>query len=1081
MARRLRSVLTDKPNLFDLVLSSPEISSLSGLGEKGGAMSFSGLSEAGKPFFLLTLALATNQSIVAIASSAKQQEHLFSELHALADLAPRNIEPLLFSECESFSRDKKTEILPDLEARASILSTLLKLDASKESVSLVIATERSLHQTVPSPQTLRNASLLLKIGDKLSMDSLADDLIRHGYELEAQVAGRGQFARRGGILDIFSFHDEWPVRVEFLGEEIVSMRSFDPHSQISISPLTETQWTPLFDQTDPKTKFAHLEDYLPTERWVWWEPLDPKDPVRIERISRKRRTAESSKAISIEIVAHEFLQNISLDPVLSEQRRSLVERHWKTWLTEGWRVAVCCNNQGEEQRLREWIGKDLAKRALWLKSPLLRGFSWHTLKLAVLSDAEIFGRYQTLRKERVRKNSSTIQIRRESIDFSLFKKEDLVVHVHHGIGRFLGVGKVETEGKPQEVLTLEYEGGSLLHVPIEQAHLVGRYVGVGKARPALDQLGGSRWSKATARAQRSIVDYAAVMLKTQAERQLRPGIAFSPDTPWQKEFENSFLYEETPDQITAIEETKIDMESTRPMDRLICGDVGFGKTEVAIRAAFKAVMSGRQVAVLAPTTVLAQQHERTFHERMADYPIRIDLLSRFRTKKQQLASLLAAREGSVDILIGTHRLLQPDVSFRNLGLVIVDEEQRFGVKHKESFKQLFKFVDMLTLSATPIPRTLYQALMGTRDMSTIETPPAHRLPIETIVAPYDERLIRAAIERELARGGQVYILHNRIHSIQRLRDRIRILVPKARVDIGHGRMEEDELEAVMLRFVKGETDVLVATTIIESGLDIPRANTILIDRADLFGLADLYQLRGRVGRSQTKAYAYLLLPPHLMMEADARRRVSAIRQYSELGAGFKVAMRDLEIRGAGNLLGFEQSGHASAIGFELYCQLLKQTLARLKGEKTSPRVEVKIRLDFLPMSEDHSMNNLGAFLPRNWMPESRQRIEGYRRLAEIGDENELKTLEKIWLDRFGKLPNPAHWLLDIARIRLQAARRGLESVEVETGKVLLRKRGKYLLHHGKFPRLKRSSSRLSGSDISRCLSELRDWIEILRE
>jgi len=603
------------------------------------------------------------------------------------------------------------------------------------------------------------------------------------------------------------------------------------------------------------------------------------------------------------------------------------------------------------------------------------------------------------------------------------------------------------------VLTLEYAGGSLLHVPVEQAHLVGRYVGVGKRPAGLDELGGSRWGKAALHAQQAVMDYAAQLLQVQAERRHHSGFAFAPDTTWQREFEEAFVYKETPDQETAIVDTKKDMESARSMDRLICGDVGFGKTEVAIRAAFKAVMNGKQVAVLAPTTVLAQQHDRTFRERMADYPVRIDLLSRFRSKKEQRQTLASLRAGTVDILIGTHRLLQTDVVFHDLGLMVVDEEQRFGVKHKEQFKQIFKLVDMLTLSATPIPRTLYLALVGARDMSQIETPPPNRLPVETIVAAYDERLIRSAIQRELGRGGQVYFLHNRVHSINRARDRIRNLAPDARIEIAHGQMEEEELETVMMRFVAGEIDVLVSTTIIESGLDIPRANTILIDRADHFGLADLYQLRGRVGRSQMKAYAYLLLPRHLMMEQQARKRVSAIQQYSRLGAGFKVAMRDLEIRGAGNILGTAQSGHATAIGFELYCQLLKQTIAKLKGEKPSPRIEARVRLDFLPMSEDHARGDAGAFIPRSYMTESRQRIEAYRRLAEVAREDDLRLLSDEWRDRFGKFPLPVVHLLDVTRVRLAAAAAGISSVEVEENKLLLHRGVNLIMIGSRIPRL----------------------------
>jgi transcription-repair coupling factor (superfamily II helicase) len=497
------------------------------------------------------------------------------------------------------------------------------------------------------------------------------------------------------------------------------------------------------------------------------------------------------------------------------------------------------------------------------------------------------------------------------------------------------------------------------------------------------------------------------------------------------------------------------MEQPRPMDRLICGDVGFGKTEVAIRAAFKSVMDGKQVAVLAPTTVLAQQHFEVFRQRMLDYPVRIEMLSRFRSHGKQRKILNLLREGGVDIVIGTHRLISGDVLFKDLGLVVIDEEQRFGVLHKEKFKELFKLVDVLTLSATPIPRTLYLSLVGAKDMSTIETPPLNRLPVETIVCGYDERIIRDAIKRELERQGQIYFLHNRVQSIERVRERIADLVPEARVDIGHGQMNSDELEEVMARFVAGKTDVLVCTTIIESGLDIPNANTIIIDRADRFGLADLYQLRGRVGRAEHKAYAYLLLPREMMTIGAARKRINAIKQYSSLGAGFRIAMRDLEIRGAGSILGTAQSGHIIAIGFDLYCQLLKQAVAQLKGGKFQRRLEVDLRLDFVATNEaDFVVGTLvPAFVPRDYVSDTGLRIKAYRQLAEVTSRDTLERLRRDWRDRFGKFPPAVDNLFLLSEIKLVAAKAGITRVEVREGKLMLTRRGDFILVGGKFPRL----------------------------
>jgi transcription-repair coupling factor (superfamily II helicase) len=631
-------------------------------------------------------------------------------------------------------------------------------------------------------------------------------------------------------------------------------------------------------------------------------------------------------------------------------------------------------------------------------------------------------------------------------------------------------------------------------VPLEQAYLVSRYVGAGKKSPPLSSLGDGKWARAKIKAAASIFDYAGKMLSIQAERQMQSGYAFTPDTKWQTEFERSFPFRETPDQMKAIIDTKIDMERPRPMDRLICGDVGFGKTEVAVRAAFKTVMDGKQVAVLAPTTVLAQQHFEVFRQRMREYPVRIEMLSRFRSHSEQKKVLQLLREGGVDIVIGTHRLISGDVVFKDLGLVVIDEEQRFGVLHKEKFKELFKLVDVLTLSATPIPRTLYLSLVGVKDMSTIETPPPNRLPVETVVSAYDERIIRTAIDRELERQGQVFFLHNRVASIERVRERIVHLCPQARVEIGHGQMDADELEAVMARFIAGKTDVLVCTTIIESGLDIPNANTIIIDRADQFGLADLYQLRGRVGRAEHKAYAYLLLPREMMTVGAARKRISAIKQYSSLGAGFRIAMRDLEIRGAGSILGTAQSGHIMAVGFDLYCQLLKQAVAQLKGQKPRLRLDVDVRLDFVVTNEAELIQpgydsfpaveltgtarkpslpeRVPAFIPVAYVSDPAMRIRSYREIAEIASREQLERLRRDWRDRFGAFPPAVDNLFMLVEIKLVAAESGVSRVEVRERKVMLTRHGDFILVAGKFPRL-------VGSKIDQHLPEVVELIKKL--
>jgi transcription-repair coupling factor (superfamily II helicase) len=705
---------------------------------------------------------------------------------------------------------------------------------------------------------------------------------------------------------------------------------------------------------------------------------------------------------------------------------------------------------------------------------LARGFTLPDAKLALLTDAEIFGRAESLEQRRGGWQRARKALARQCLRFDDFSEDELVVHLDYGIGRFRGLQVLPGQEEAGEVLVLEFARGSKLYVPLEQGWKVSRYIGVGRKNPALSELGDGRWQKARTRAESSVLAYAEKLLRVQAEREMEPGLVFPADNTWQREFEDSFPFDETPDQITAIADTKRDMESARTMDRLICGDVGFGKTEIAIRAAFKAVMGGKQVAFLAPTTVLAQQHWQTLRERMSDYPVTVGLLSRFRTPKQQKQVLAGMKDGAVDIVVGTHRLLGKDVAFKDLGLVVVDEEQRFGVLHKERLKENFRKVDVLTLSATPIPRTLYLSLLGARDMSTIETPPPNRIPVETIICGYDERIIRDAIKREMARGGQVYFLHNRVHSIGKLEDRIKDLVPGARVLVGHGQMPEDELEDVMAKFVRGDADVLLCTTIIESGLDIPNANTIIIDRADRFGLADLYQLRGRVGRSNHKAYAYLLLPRELTGgTGEARQRIAAIRQYSNLGAGFRVAMRDLEIRGAGNILGTEQSGHILAIGFEFYCRLLKAAVARLKGEKAPGRPEVRMEIDFVATDPAAAeKDRLPAWIPTDYIAEPRERIAAHRELAEAETLPALDEVKARWRDRYGRLPNPARNLLKLGAIRLRAATAGIDLVQTEGNVLRLRRGGDFIMIGHRHPRLDSEDPALKLRQILTLLQQL---------
>jgi transcription-repair coupling factor (superfamily II helicase) len=1010
-------------------LNRPELTAWwSVLGQEP-VISLANLEPAARAYVLAALHRKAGRPFLVVAPSVKIQEEFANDLQAWG------LDFLFYPEAE----EGRAEVLPDQEIAAERLTVLSRLSSDFAGVVLVTAT--GLEQKLCSPEQLRQARCEVRTGDVQPREAWLKKLQEAGYARETQVQARGQLSVRGALLDIFPWDASHPFRLEWDDDTIISLRTFDPLGQRSM----ETHDTVSFLLTTPSEpqRTALLTDYL---------------PAQILRCELEDEIVDTALPFPpLEFFAHDFLHAPRGDFILQEKRRDLFLDHLLDWVTEDWEVVVFCNNEGEEQRLREIIqeaGIDPA-RLRFVQQPLLRGFVFPASRLVVLSDSEIFGRYQTLRALRRQERLVARRSRQQALDFSEFVEGDAVVHLQYGIALYGGLQKIPTEeGGEQEVLTLEFAERAKLYVPLEQAYLVSKYVGVGKKTPSLDTLGGNRWERAKTAAHKSVMDYAAQLLKVQAERNTLQGQAFAADTAWQKEFEDAFVYEETEDQLTSIEEVKRDMETAKPMDRLICGDVGFGKTEVAIRALFKCVMSGKQAAFLCPTTVLAQQHFENLSERYADYPIRVDLLSRFRSAKQQKETLRRLQEGSVDIVVGTHRLISKDVKFKDLGLVVIDEEQRFGVVQKEKFKQLFRLVDVLTLSATPIPRTLYLSLTGAKDMSTIETPPAHRHPVETIVAQYDERIIREAIERELARNGQVYFLHNRVQSIHNVEERLRLLVPKARIEVGHGQMDEDELEQVMRRFIDGDTDILLSTTIIESGLDIPNANTILIDRADRFGLADLYQLRGRVGRAQHKAYAYLLLPRHLMTVGDARKRVSALKQYSQLGAGFKIAMRDLEIRGAGNLLGTAQSGHIAAVGFELYCQLLKLAVARLKGEKKVRLVECKLQLDFLHWGQTEApVDKVPAALTTHYMTESRARIEGYRRLAEIQSGEELTELQEEWKDRYGPWPETVELLLRAQELRLLGSERRLQSIETQGEKLILQRGQDFIMVGGKFPRL----------------------------
>jgi len=1023
-------------------------------------VAFSHVAESAQAFLVAGLATEIRKTLWVLCPNVRSQELLYESL--------LNWQPnaLFLPEAEFAAVEN---ILPDPELAAERLALLNRLQREK-GPHLIVATRAALDQPAPDPAALKAAVLVLRRGKQAPLEGTIEALVAAGYERVAQATTRGQFAVRGGILDIFSWQAARPIRIEYFGDDVESLREFDVDNQTSIRNLQHVEI--LLEAAENQT--ASVRDYVAADHLrIEIEPEKAGSDAEIQigegwlGGTRAARPQERGRRAGVPPTdAEDFrgafdqcdIGDFAVgDFMLVEAKRAQFAARLRDWRAAEFHIVIYFQTEGEIERFREIMGDTIAGIEL-LEGTLPRGFVFPDGRLVVLSGAELFGRYTTHGRRRLQR-AEQLSRNRAQIDFSELNEGDFVVHLEHGVGRFLQLTRVPSPaGEMQEALALEFANDSRLYVPLEQAYLVSRYVGVGKRSPPLSSLADAKWARAKKTAAASIFDYAGKMLAVQAERETQLGHAFGPDTKWQREFEHSFPFRETPDQLTAITVTKNDMERSRSMDRLICGDVGFGKTEVAIRAAFKAVMEGKQVAVLTPTTVLAQQHFETFRQRMLDYPVRVEMLSRFRSQGEQKKVLELLREGGVDIVIGTHRLISGDVVFKDLGLVVIDEEQRFGVLHKEKFKDLFKLVDVLTLSATPIPRTLYLSLVGVKDMSTIETPPLNRLPVETVVCGYDERIIRDAINRELDRQGQVYFLHNRVQSIEKMRDKIAELCPRARVEFGHGQMSADELESVMARFVSGKIDVLVCTTIIESGLDIPNANTIVIDRADRFGLADLYQLRGRVGRAEHKAYAYLMLPREMMTVGAARKRINAIKQYSSLGAGFRIAMRDLEIRGAGSILGTAQSGQIMAVGFDLYCQLLKQAVAQLKGERSKARLEVELRFDFVATNEAEFVRTgpetrVPAFIPTSYVTDPTLRIQAYRHLAEITTREQLDGLRKNWRDRFGKFPAAVDNLLLLTEIKLAAAKAGLTRVEVREAKLMLTRRGDFILVGGKFPRI----------------------------
>lgn len=990
---------------------------------------------------LAALAESCPSTLVVVVGRASDVSSLVGDLASMA-----SGRPMVLPALEETGRTGDAASLVLRESYGKRLSALRSL-VSADPPRILVTSISAILQPLPTLDVIEANSRRIAVGASLDADELARWLVSKGWRRRDAVEMPGEFSLRGGIVDVHAVDADAPLRIELFGEEIESIREFEIQSQRSLGELREARITALLvgDQDDPSAMLrssdgrksrgaassdsAHLAELV--AKSAWFALVEPREIEhegeqylhRLEDVSHSFTVAQVwSRVIqhpscvlaslphpSAEITCTLHVESVERFSGDVSRVRDELDR-----TVAGENLLVVCHNEGEMRRLREVLGETkthLEGRLQFEVADLSAGFHWVSEGLYVISDDELFHRAHA------QKVVSKRRFQSRAIDsFVELSAGDYVVHLGHGIGIYRGMKMIEKNEQLEEHLTIEFADGVLVYVPASKMNLVQKYIGAAKTAPRLSKVGGQLWERRKRNVEQSVRDLAVDLLDVQAARSTQPGVSFPTDTLWQQEFESAFAWDETPDQITSVAEIKSDMESSRPMDRLLCGDVGYGKTELAMRAAFKAVDFGRQVAVLVPTTVLAQQHLRTFRERMAEFPFVVESLTRFATRGEQKTILERAKTGAVDILIGTHRLLSQDVEFHELGLIIVDEEQRFGVAHKERLKRLRSQVDVLTMTATPIPRTLHSALLGIRDISNLETPPENRLAIETRIGRWDPTILRHAILRELNRDGQIYFVHNRIEDIHQVAARILEIVPEARIGIVHGRMNEEEIEDHMVAFLERRTDILLATTIIESGLDIPNANTIFLNHGDRYGLAEMHQLRGRVGRSRNRAYCYVLVDPHKILNAEAQRRLKAIEEYSQLGAGFQIALRDLEIRGAGNILGAEQSGHIAAVGYELYCQLLETAVRAAKKEPLKSFQDVTVELPWR------------AYFPPDYIAGERYRIDAYRRLARIRDLNDLEEFRNELRDRFGTPPDPARNLVDLAELRILAQIWQVESV-----------------------------------------------------
>ena len=892
---------------------------------------------------------------------------------------------------------------------------------------------------------------VIKSGDVLSIDTLQLALVEMGYDREVQVSDIGQFSVRGGIVDIFPLTEELPIRIEFWDDEIDSIRTFDVESQRSVENIEQVEIYPAIDYVANSCKQVSFLEYFDKRETIIYldEPLrleEAGEIIETEFIKSVENRIETGMETELQIdviykskeivnklnkfycIGFNMLQSKCGDYRVNKTYHipgkrvssynnsfEMLTRDLKRWKLANYRVVLLSGSRSRAKRLAEdlrdydlhsFYSEDMERivkpgEIMVAYGHVREGYEYSELKFIVISESDIFGREKRKKKRKVYEGEKIH-------NFSTLKIGDYVVHENHGLGIYQGIEKIERDKISKDYMKISYAAEGNLYIPATQLDMIQRYASSDARKPKLNRLGTQEWTKTKTKVRTAVKEIAKDLVALYAARQEQEGYRYEPDSVWQREFEEMFPFEETEDQLLAIEATKKDMESRRIMDRLICGDVGYGKTEIAIRAAFKAVQDSKQVVYLVPTTILAQQHYNNFVARMKEFPVRIDLLCRFRTPTQQKKTIEDVKKGIVDIVIGTHRVLSKDLEFKDLGLLIIDEEQRFGVQHKEKIKSLKKNVDVMTLTATPIPRTLHMSLIGIRDMSVLEEAPHDRMPIQTYVMEYNDEMVREAIERELAREGQVYYVYNKVQDIDELTNRIAKLVPDARVAFAHGQMKEHELERIMCEFINGDIDVLVSTTIIETGLDISNANTMIIHDADQLGLSQLYQLRGRVGRSNRMAYAFLLYKRDKMLKEVAEKRLSAIREFTDLGSGFKIAMRDLEIRGAGNLLGAEQHGHMEAVGYDLFCKMLNEAVKHLKGEVSEESYETAIDL------------NIDAYIPASYIPNEYQKLDIYKRIASIETEEEMDDMLEELIDRYGDIPRKVQQLLQIALLKALA-------------------------------------------------------------